>query len=100
MGLLLIKSKCGMTAAPSELITLSVAQASVATRARGIIDAELRLRYNDQFPIKIRRGLIDFLFKENEQVLNSVLNDYRAAGWEVVSYSSPDQGDWFSFYQS
>lgn len=89
-----------MAVTPSNLTTLSADQASVASRAGAIIDAELRLRYDDGFPIKIRRGSIDFLFNENEQVLNAVLSTYRASGWQIISYSSPDQGDWFSFYPS
>jgi hypothetical protein len=87
-----------MATTPAELTTLNTAQLAVVSRARSIIDAELRLGYNNQFPVKIRRGIIDFVFKENELVLNTILDEYRASGWEVVSYSSENQGDWFSFY--
>jgi hypothetical protein len=89
-----------MATTPADLTVLNAAQLAAISRARGIIDAELRLRYAGPFPIKIRRGIIEFLFKENEQVLNAVLDEYRSAGWEVVAYSSSDQGDWFSFYHS
>lgn len=87
-----------MAVSPNELLTLTAAQLSAQTRARGIIDAELRLNYDNQWPVKIRRGIIDFMFNENEAVLASLLNEYRSAGWTVISYSSTDQGDWFSFY--
>jgi hypothetical protein len=89
-----------MAVTPVELLTFTAAQISVQSRARGIIDAELRLNYDNQWPVKIRRGIIDFMFKENEAVLETLLNEYRAAGWSIISYSSEDQGDWFSFYPS
>jgi len=87
-----------MAVDPSTLTTLSVAQAAALAKARGIVDAELRLRYDGQFPIKIRRGIIDFIFKENEIVLNTLIDEYTAAGWAVVAYTSDSQGEWFSFY--
>ena len=89
-----------MAVSPLDLGTLSVAQLSSISRARAIIDAELRLRYDGQWPIKVRRGIIDFMFKENQAALDSLLEEYRSSGWNVVKYQSPDQGDWYSFFPS
>jgi hypothetical protein len=89
-----------MAITPLELQTLSTEQISSISRARSIIDAELRLKVDEAFPIKIRQGIIDFIFKENAMVLDALISEYRAAGWEVVTYLSDSQGTWLSFYPS
>lgn len=89
-----------MAATPSSLLTLNTAQLAVMARARTAIDAELRLRINSELPVKIRRGIIDFIFSENPLVLSTLLDEYRAAGWTIIGYTSEEQGDWYSFYST
>jgi len=86
-----------MTILPSALTSLSTAELAVIARAQVIIDAELRLKSDSPFPIKIRRGIIEFCFLQNQSVIDSLINSYVVAGWDVVRYHSADQGDWFSF---
>ncbi len=86
-----------MTISPSDVETLTSAQETLLARARTLIDGELRLRLYKSGPVKIRRGIIDFMFAQNPQLIDILLDEYRTAGWNVFSYTSPDQGDWYSF---
>ncbi len=86
-----------MTISPSDVSTLTSAQEALLTRARSIIDGELRLRLYQSGAVKIRRGIIDFMFTQNPELIDILMDEYRAAGWSVFRYSSSDQGDWYCF---
>ncbi len=86
-----------MTISPDDVATLTTAQEALLTRARSIIDGELRLRLYQSGPVKIRRGIIDFMFTQNPQLLDVLIAGYRSAGWNVFTYTSADQGAWYSF---
>jgi hypothetical protein len=87
-----------MAITPLEVSTLTAAQLALVARARAIIDAEIRLQHNGTFPVKIRRGLMDFIFLQNEVLIETLTAEYEAAGWSVTKYTSDDQGDWYSLF--
>ena len=87
-----------MAATPTSLLVLSTAQLTALASARAALDAELRLRYVVGEPVKIRHSILDELFLENPAMLDTLLAEYRTAGWTIIEYDSRDQGKWFSFF--
>lgn len=85
-----------MAVTPSALSTLSTDELAVVTKAEGLIDADLRAKFTDNKPVRVRYGLIHFVFDENKRVLDEIIARYVAVGWNVTKYEGKN-GEWLNF---
>ncbi len=85
-----------MAVTPQSLVALTTEEQEVVTRAETAIDAELRLKFVPNKPTKIRFAIIDFVYDENQRVLDAIINLYTAVGWKIIKYDS-DNGPWLNF---
>lgn len=85
-----------MAITPESLNSLSTAELAVITKAETIIDAELREKFIQNNPVPIRYGIIDFVFDENERVVDQLIENYEDQGWVITKYESKD-GRWLNF---
>ena len=85
-----------MAVTPIALATLSAAEQAIVTKAEGLIDLDLRNKFTDNKPVKVRYGLVSFVFDENERVLDDLIARYVAVGWKVTKYDGKN-GKWINF---
>jgi len=85
-----------MAITPASLSILSSDELIVVSKAESLIDLDLRTKFKDDKPVKIRYGLISFVFDENERVLDEIIARYEAVGWKVIKYEG-DNGRWLNF---
>ena len=85
-----------MAVTPAALTTLSTDEQAVVTKAEELIDLDLRNKFASSRPVKVRYGLIHFVFDENVRVLDDLIARYVAVGWKVTKYEGKE-GKWLNF---
>jgi hypothetical protein len=89
-----------MPSTPDQALELTEEQLLIIAEVQSEIDLLLANFFVDDKQVDVRHSVLEPLFRYGDKVIAQVIQNYEDAGWTVVRYSDPRQGDWLSLSRS